>query len=190
MDWKRLLGEVACEELQSYAHDQCTERHAQADGECGVKMDPCGDYDCNATKDACVQPGACVDTLNDCSDNAVCKPDGNCGVVVSPECDGKHTVISPDGTPIDCTPFLCDGAACLNRCVSIDDCVVGNVCDTSGACVPTPADPPPPEDCSASRGSAGGGRGGIAGGALVLALALAARRRRDPVMTRGKGASR
>ena len=154
----------------------------EADGVCTPQVQSCGDYAC-ADGTSCVPEGTCTETA-DCGGGAVCiVATGECAVVESPKCVEEHLVVSPDGTSTDCTPFKCGDSGCLNRCVSVDDCVAGKVCDATGACIDPPADPPPPEDCSASGGSAA--RGSAAGFVALLGLAmLGARRRRRS--TQGK----
>jgi MYXO-CTERM domain-containing protein len=174
-------GESSCSD-GSRSFNLCS---VVTDGVCTPQEASCGDYACADDK-VCVPEGTCTTTAN-CAGGAVCiLATGQCAVVESPKCVEEHFVVSPDGTSTDCSPLKCGDSGCLNRCLSIDDCVDGKVCDASGACIDPPADPPPPEDCNASAGTAS--RGGAAGVLALLGLAVmgARRKRRKPVLANGE----
>ncbi|NUO53219.1 MAG: hypothetical protein HOV80_30595 [Polyangiaceae bacterium] len=124
-------------------------------GTCAPETVPCGAYACDEGGVSCNE--ACTDT-NQCADGAICRADQTCATVTAVECD-DHIVVDPSGTSVDCAPYRCDEGGCLERCVSVDDCIAGMVCDEGGACIDPPPDPPAPEDCgyrplrSASNGT-------------------------------------
>ena len=113
-------------------------------GTCAPVTEECGAFACDSTATSCL---AVCSKTEECAQGAVCR-ESLCAFVESAECDGDHTVVEPNGSLTDCSPFRCDGAACLNRCKIVDDCVDGKVCDQSGACVDPPPAPEPVEDCS------------------------------------------
>jgi len=145
----------------------------QQDGACEPSTTQCDPFGCNAAGTTCVIE---CETSEECAAGAVCLPDGLCAIVEETICDG-HTLIKPDQTTTDCSPFLCAGAACLKSCDSIDDCIEGTVCDATGDCIDPPADPPPPEDC-AVRSPGRDGRGAPLFAIGVAIAAMAARRSR------------
>jgi hypothetical protein len=140
-----------CDFAQVACGDSTCQSGVQTSGVCSIAQDgvctttdtPCGAFACDPAGEVCFS--SCVDT-EQCADGAICRSDGTCAAVSSTECDDS-ILVEPNGNSIDCAPFRCDGAACLTRCVSVDDCVEGKVCDGAGACVDPPPDPAPPEDC-------------------------------------------
>lgn len=97
-----------------------------------------------------------------CTSDAGCAPKFQCDTTVGDcvprtgaSCDGAHSLISPDGTVTDCSPYICEGATCKPSCSSVLDCVAPNICDElSRACVP--AAPNPVSDaggCAMSTGA-------------------------------------
>lgn len=154
-----------------------------AAGACGTENVPCFPYVCNGGGSACT---ASCDDAGDCGEGAICSAEGTCLAVQNALCDLDHTIVNPDGSTKDCTPFLCSSSTndCLSTCQSLDDCVAPNICvpgpSGQGLCQPAPPAPPAPADCSASPAKVGGRAGDLAAAALV-ALALGARtlRRRE-----------
>lgn len=116
----------------------------ETEGTCTPSTTGCDTFACDEAGERCIT--LCTDTTQ-CAAGAICRADGACVAVSSAECDGA-TLVEPNGNPVDCSPFLCKSAACLTRCISVDDCVSGKVCDASGACVDPPPDPEPPSDCA------------------------------------------
>ncbi|AUX45251.1 uncharacterized protein SOCE26_067320 [Sorangium cellulosum] len=125
------------------------------------------------------QSGHCVDGV--CCDKA-------CEAVSCEACSVRRKA-SAEGicTPLrpECSPFACDAetGGCVERCVSINDCAEGYVCDLSGGCVRLPADRSffDTSSCALARAPSGAsGRGAAPLGLLLLAAlpALAAARRR------------
>jgi hypothetical protein len=172
------------------------------DGMCGPVAagkdphDDCADQGaCSCRNDgACDGAGACRlykkgTECGACSGGAtagyVCDGLGVCGAPKTVECDGDHTLLTPDG-PRSCFPYRCSSAieACFQTCGSSDECAAPAVCNARGACVPPPAPPSVvPPTCGAapaSRESAGGG----AVIALVAALGIRRARRRG---AKGRG---
>lgn len=117
----------------------------ETEGECTPSTKSCDAFACDEAGERCFT--TCTDT-EQCAAGAICRTDGSCAAVSSAECDGA-ILVEPNGNPVDCSPFICSGAACLTRCVSVDDCVAGKVCDEAGACIDPPPDPEPPADCAA-----------------------------------------
>ncbi|KYF84371.1 hypothetical protein BE17_04065 [Sorangium cellulosum] len=123
------------------------ELHRLCDGNGGSTEDPrsCGGARCadgNTCKTSC--DPALGDA--DCILDFICE-EGACVELNTPRCDGKHTVRVPAADDIDCTPYACDGSACLERCASVSDCVSPSVCNTAGECVPQ-FELPDPASCS------------------------------------------
>ena len=143
-------------------------------GSCETATTDCGAFSCNAGGTACNTQ--CSNTV-DCAPGHLCTPSGTCVLVQSTQCDGDHHLVSPDGTTTDCAPFKCNGAACINRCKSVDDCVAPKVCDDKGGCIDPPPNPKPPTGCSFATPDAGSGAM-VWALALVAALARRERRRR------------
>ncbi|MFO0555969.1 MAG: hypothetical protein U0271_46755 [Polyangiaceae bacterium] len=144
----------------------------EVDGVCGTANEDCGAFRCDDAGEACTT--SCT-TAADCSPNAACR-EKECVKVESPECDGDHTIIRPDDTTKDCSPFKCGEAGCFTTCRSVDDCVDGKVCDESGACIDPPPDPTAPDDgCSiGARPTSESARGPL--GLLLVAMGLIASR--------------
>jgi MYXO-CTERM domain-containing protein len=89
------------------------------------------------------------------------------------------TLRDADGMEIDCSPFQCRVDRCLETCESVDDCVSGTVCDSSGRCVARSSAAGGADDeggCGCRQGPAPDSRG-KAGLLLALIGILAARRR-------------
>ncbi|HVY46928.1 MAG TPA: kelch repeat-containing protein, partial [Minicystis sp.] len=99
----------------------------------------CGDYTCAPDGKDCRTD--CQATTTDCAPGRICTVDGQCAVVADTKCDEDHTLVNPDGTSVDCTPFKCRGTACIDRCKTVDDCVSPSVCDDQGRCTAAPAAP-------------------------------------------------
>ncbi len=120
-------------------------------GVCVTGPKNCGTFACDPATQRC---STFCTTVADCAAGAVCV-NGQCNMVETSACDGNHTVVSPDGSNQDCSPFRCNGPACINRCVTVDDCLTPNVCDDKGKCVTPPADPPKPSGCTVALATSG-----------------------------------
>lgn len=151
----------------------------EEEGVCTPSTRSCEAYACDTAGERCFT--ACTDT-EQCASGAICRSDDTCAAVSSAECDDS-ILVEPNGNTIDCAPFRCDGAGCLSRCVSIDDCVAGKVCDESGACIDPPPDPEPPADCSARPISSSTE---APSAALLLAIAALVSRGRRSVRKGGR----
>jgi hypothetical protein len=123
------------------------ELHRPCDGEGDSTEDPrsCGGFRC-ADGSTCKTSCDPANGDDDCILDFICE-EGTCVELTGPRCDGKHTVRVPDAADVDCTPYACDGSACLERCASVADCVAPSVCNTAGECVP-PFELPEPASCS------------------------------------------
>ena len=83
-----------------------------------------------------------------CTSDADCHPNyrcskgvgadvGECVLANATECDGDHTLISADGSTVDCFPAKCTPAGtCATPCTSSLECVQGRACSAGGKCVP------------------------------------------------------
>ncbi len=98
-------------------------------------------------------PYACEGTQcrTSCRSDFDCKAGVTCDVVShnctgGPACDGDHTVVSPSGPALDCSPLKCGGGKCLESCKSSTDCVVGFVCDPATKSCVTSAQAPIADD--------------------------------------------
>jgi hypothetical protein len=148
--------------------------HIETTGVCTDVQEQCEPFACNASGNACAT--ACTSSA-ECAGGRACNATGQCVLVETVQCDGVSTVVSPDGTTRDCSPFQCRDGACLSRCASIDDCTAPTVCDESGTCVDPPDDPPAPEGCAvATQGTRAIDVAWLAIAALVI-RPLARRRR-------------
>jgi hypothetical protein len=110
----------------------------------------------------------------DCAVGYTCDaPTGRC--IAGARCDGDHTVVIPNATPRDCSPYVCAGTACLGRCEGSSDCVAGFECDpTTSTCTAT-APSGASGGCAAARSNAGGG---AVEALIALGGVVAGRRRR------------
>lgn len=130
---------------------------------------PCGSYACSdgACKSSCTADG-------DCATGYRCQT-GTCVPATVGKCsDDLATATSLDGRTRACAPFRCDPSlgACREICNTSDDCLGGNVCAPTKACVA-----PAPEPADAG-GCGYGGRGAHGAVWLVALAALAMRRSR------------
>jgi hypothetical protein len=153
-----------------------------AAGACTTEDVPCFPFVCNGGGTGCT---ASCDDAGDCGDGAICSAEGTCLAVQNALCDLDHTIVNPDGSTKDCTPYLCSASTndCLASCQSLDDCVAPSICvpgpSGQGLCQPAPPAPAPPTDCAASPTKVDDRAGSLAA-AVLVALALAARSRRGP----------
>lgn len=91
-------------------------------------------------------PYACAGDVcaTSCSSSADCalhftcdEAAGTCVPQAAASCDGDHTLIAPDRSTTDCTPFRCAGSTCKTSCASVVDCVFPNECSRATlTCVP------------------------------------------------------
>jgi MYXO-CTERM domain-containing protein len=94
-------------------------------------------------------------------------------------CDGDHTLVGPDGSPVDCTPYKCsDAGTCLNLCSSQADCVAGYFCNSSDQCVPDEAGAQEGDGGCGCRVAPRRGDGWPWLGLAALAIGVVRRRRR------------
>jgi hypothetical protein len=114
----------------------------------------CRDGACLAgceTSDDCAFPAWCRTEDKTCQlkgpNGTACSADEQCvsdyceeGICKAKAClpDG-HTLTLDDGSLLDCAPYVCRIDACVNPCLSINDCVAPAICDESGICGPAPA---------------------------------------------------
>jgi hypothetical protein len=119
-------GAAACKDGQESTASTC-----DGTGKCAAApKDKCEPYACGDTacKRACAVDGDCA-TGYSCDARS-----GKC--VFGAKCDGEHTVQVPGAPSIDCTPYRCAGASCIQKCATSEDCIAGTTCDpSSGACV-------------------------------------------------------
>jgi hypothetical protein len=138
-------------------------------GACGsatsAKCEPyvCGERSC---KKACSADSDCAAGYTCATRTGIC--------VFGAKCDGDHALVVGGVPSIDCTPYRCNGVACITKCSSSADCVGGTTCNTtSGVCEPSTA----PADAGGGC-VAGGHRSGILGAIFALTLLLTLRRTR------------
>lgn len=102
---------------------------------------------------ACAPQTAAQDLDDECADEGACGLNGSCDgagacayydtdtVHTAQRCDATANATSladmcdgaggvSDGGTVDCTPYVCDGAACGTTCVDTSDCAPGYFCDT------------------------------------------------------------
>jgi hypothetical protein len=91
-----------------------------------------------------------------------------------PGCIDAVTFEDAEGERLDCTPYRCLGAACVNSCNASAQCAPGFVCDATGACVT----PPSSSGGSCAMGPRRGSGSAVWLFGLGMALGVAARRRR------------
>lgn len=135
----------------------------------------CSPYVCGT--DACKKD---CESSSDCASGYVCSPDKTC-IAAGNTCSDDHTVLSPDGTKKDCTPYKCELGVCKTKCASVDDCVLPAVCSASTNTCKAPGGPADGEGggCGCRTAGSSEGRGGPASVLLFAAgLAAIARRRR------------
>jgi hypothetical protein len=112
---------------------------APTDGKCSVAptgypgLPPCGAYVCTGSGVSCGKRPCGRDA--DCAAKFRCDTTTADCVAVTTACDGDHTLVNAEATPIDCAPYKCTATnVCLNRCTSRADCVAGMMCTTEGKC--------------------------------------------------------
>jgi MYXO-CTERM domain-containing protein len=93
----------------------------------------CGAYACDGT----VCASACT-TDDQCGAGFRCDDDGACVAREGAICVDNFTLRSPDDVMVDCSPYRCEGSACLTTCVASTDCAADHYCDTLSTfqCVP------------------------------------------------------
>ena len=101
-------------------------------GSCQAHGTGCGAYVCAG--DAC--NGTC-DADADCASGYTCDQ-GAHACVSTTRCASDHQQQNPDGSTTDCGAYRCLGVACVARCGSVDECLVGYVCDKDAHCVVPP----------------------------------------------------
>jgi hypothetical protein len=140
-------------------------------GACKVSTPiPCGSYAC--TDGAC--KSSCT-TDADCTTGYRCQGSSCVPATVGTCSEDLATATSLDGRSRACAPFRCDPSlgACREICNTSDDCLAGNVCAETKACVA-----PAPEP--ANQGGCSYGARGPYGSFALLGLAAFALRRRRP----------
>ncbi len=161
---------------------------ASCDGKGGcptAATEVCAPYACGVT--ACGR-GPCDDD-SDCANRFKCAvptgaTDKDCVPASELRCDGDHTVTSSEGDVVDCSPYRCDVAGCLDRCQASSQCIASFVCD-GDTCVEA-------ERAGTSSGSGDDGGCGCRSSrrrpehawAISLLLLLAIRRRRGATAVR------
>ncbi len=151
-----------------------TKRVCDNKGSCVESATSCGNYACSdaACKDKCTTGADCAGTGYNCEAGA-CVPAG--GATCSE--DGLSVV---DGDKVtSCSPSVCKGGKCVERCLATGDCAAGYTCDpSSGACV-LPAQPTEDDGgCAVHAGSSSAASRGAIGALIALGCVIAARRRR------------
>ncbi|APR75620.1 Kelch-like protein 1 [Minicystis rosea] len=171
---------------------------ANAGKSCGGTSCACEGDGCTTAKltsAICGSDGLCADVTSECPNGlrcdaageactSTCKTDDDCvaehfcnetthacEALTGPRCDGAHTIRLPMEADQDCTPYRCQGTACLTECKSVDDCVSPKVCDVSGKCVDQ-LEAPVITSCAIA--STDRGAGSTDARAMLGALALAA----------------
>lgn len=128
----------------------------------------------------------------DCAAGAVCNRDTKECAVTDATCRDTSTVLSPDGSETDCSPYLCAAGVCRDTCSTSNDCASGfscevNVCriddDGAGGDATKPGSVQVRNDKGCGCRMAGApGAGGVAPFGLLLGALCALRWRR-----RGQG---
>jgi hypothetical protein len=152
-------------------------------GSCSVdKPVDCGAFKCGPTEclTACQSDTDCADG-NSCVEG-VCSSGARCS-------DDLTSLIATDGSAQNCSPFLCQGQACLKNCSSSSDCADGFVCNPNDKnCEAITASPQQDSNCScrAVGTSSTPARNRLWLGLLVLGCAVARGRRQSSRPRRAK----
>jgi hypothetical protein len=170
---KKLPGkETTCRAASCEAGVETSAAQCDGSGACpAATTKACGLYACDGP--SCRR--TCRSDL-DCAKTASCDEISH-ECVPAETCDGDHTITAPSGTSKDCTPYKCEGKACLDKCSSSSECVDGYVCDTpSKTCIVANGTPATGDD---GGGCSYGGPSRFSGVWLVAAcVALVTARRR------------
>ncbi|WP_437729606.1 kelch repeat-containing protein [Sorangium sp. So ce861] len=157
------------------AASTCFPPNVCVDGVCCDAPCPCGTCSARGAE------GYCGDAGSPAKDGSICAPsrcDGDRRIFEAVRCTPASSAC-PTQVSVPCVAYRCDPqrGACRQSCASIDDCVLGYVCNLRGHCVPAPPAPDAASGCSAGPGRAAP-VAACAAGALLLALGVARRRRR------------
>ncbi len=91
-------------------------------------------------------------------------------------CTSPTRLKGADGTDTDCSPYLCQAGACLQKCATSGECAGGFICDTATSQCTAPATTDDSGGCTVSTDNRT--RAELWGSVLVIASAFVARRRR------------
>ena len=97
--------------------------------------------------------------------------------VLTCSADGA-SIVDPEGVLAPCSPFKCKDAACIEKCVTSEDCTTGTLCDESGRCVPPTNAAPGADGSLGCRVSRGPRDEGTALSCAMIGLGVAMRRAR------------
>ena len=97
-------------------------------GACSVRPDVrCEPFVCqgNACGVHCASDADCAEKFRCDLSKAATPTEGDCVPRNGAFCDtDAHTLVNPDGSRTDCTPYACEGSACRTQCASVVDCVL------------------------------------------------------------------
>jgi len=97
---------------------------------CGTDGSACGGTCDGSSATACGYPGASTQCRAASCAAGTAVPAGSC----------NGTGTCPSAASTQCTPYVCGPGACLTSCATDSDCISGDYCDGTGACVPKKAD--------------------------------------------------
>jgi MYXO-CTERM domain-containing protein len=142
-------------------------------GLCGdVQTKTCAPYACGTTE---CNTMCMSDT--DCSTGASCASNHTCVTGASCSLDGT-SVITNTGQSMSCSPYVCEGSACIVQCSSVKDCATGFACDATGACVVSGGTAAPSSGCGCRIGAQDTTRSAWVFAIAAITLIGAQRRRR------------
>jgi hypothetical protein len=163
--------------------DACDGVSATCPGACTGDSDCARGFYCanGSCRNSCASDSDCP-SGNFCDTNS-----GQCAATTT--CDGDHSVKNAaTGVVTDCTPFACQGNACLQTCASVTGCASGFICSAAGLCVAQPSSTPVSSSgCSCrivAASSSPTSRAAFAFAVLAGCLARTRRRRRSCAIKR------